>query len=48
METLGEFVYLGDRVSGGGRCEAVVTARKNMDGLSLANVVCYYVERGFP
>ena len=27
METVREFTRLGDRVSAGGRCEAVVTAR---------------------
>ena len=27
METVGEFTYLGDRVSAGGGCEAAVTAR---------------------
>ena len=27
VETVGEFTYLGDRVSAGGGCEAVVTAR---------------------
>ena len=27
VETVIEFVYLGDRVSAGGGCEAVVTAR---------------------
>ena len=27
METVGEFPYLDDRVSAGGGCEAVVTAR---------------------
>ena len=27
METVSEFTYLGDRVSAGGGCEAVVSAR---------------------
>ena len=27
VETVGEFTYLGDRVSAGGGCEAAVTAR---------------------
>ena len=27
VETVGEFTYLGDWVSAGGECEAVVTAR---------------------
>ena len=28
METVIEFIYLGDRVSAGGGCEAAVTARR--------------------
>ena len=27
VETVGEFIYCGDRVSAGGRCEAAVIAR---------------------
>ena len=32
METVSEFTYLGDRVSAGGGCEAVVTARTRCEG----------------
>ena len=39
VKTVSEFTYLGDRVSKGGGCEAAVSARKNVGGLSLESVV---------
>ena len=35
VETVGEFTYLGDKVSAGGGCEAVVTARARCGWVNL-------------
>ena len=46
VERVREFTYPGDRVSVGGGCEAVVTARTRCGLVSLGNVaVCYCMER---
>ena len=39
VETVREFMYLGDRVSAGRGCEAAVTARTRCGGLSLGSVI---------
>ena len=37
LETVGEFTYLGHRMSAGGGCEAAVTARTRCGWLSLVS-----------
>ena len=39
VETIREFIYLGDRLSAGGGCEAAVTARTRRGGLSKGSAV---------
>ena len=47
METVREFIYLGDRVNAGGGCEAAVTTRTICGWLSLGSVVSCCMEGHF-
>ena len=47
METVSEFAYLGDRVSAGGGCEAVVTARARCGWVKLKVRLSVGVITGF-
>ena len=48
METVSEFTYLGDRMSGGGGCEAAVAARQRCGLLKLMECSVLMYGRGFP
>ena len=47
VEAVSEFEYLGDRLSAGGVCEAVVTARTICGGFCLGSVVSCCVAGDF-
>ena len=48
VETVGEFTYLGDRVSAGGGCEAVVTARTRCGWVKFRECSDLLHDRRFP
>ena len=47
VEIVRKLTYLGDRLSVGGRCGAAVTAKQDVSGISLENVVSHCVEESF-
>ena len=44
VETVGQFTYLGDRLSAGGGCEAAVTARIRCGWVKLMSALSFCME----
>ena len=48
VETVGEFMYLGDRLSAGGGCEAAVSARTRCEWVKFGECCELLYGRRFP